>query len=265
MAIERYLYAADPYRATSRPDPLPYPIHTVPSEDQTILNYRQDILDILSTHRFSATPEIRIDDVFKASYPAGNTRVTTLRILFHTEQRTMGSFSSARDSLQQFLIRRGHHNVQVEVVHRNLCFQPSFFAIDPRNPAVAVYQKAKYELVELVKNSFGSTWRLISLFQVGQTDEKAVPTIVILVRPRTIHDWASLERAMIQIICSHCTDDIDINIEFLPGTLSNNTEALQESEQPGLSQVRTITAEGKMGKRFSIGLLGERGGGMEGL
>jgi hypothetical protein len=45
-------------------------------------------------------------------------------------------------------IQRGYHKVQVEVVHRNLCFQPSFFAIDLRNPAVAVYKRAKHELVE---------------------------------------------------------------------------------------------------------------------
>lgn len=260
MTIERYLYAADPYRASSVANPLPYPLHMVPSADQTPLQYLSEFVSALRSAGFTEDAEIGLKDVTKPGYPQGDTPITTLRVLYLAEQRTLGSFSSARDSLRRILIAHSYPHVHVEVVHLFLCFQPSFFPTHPKDPTVVFYESTKSELLKVVNEHLGSSWRAFGLFRIGQTEEKAVPSVTVLVRPTQIHDWASLEHDMKRSIKSHFPDSLQLNVEFLPGTVGEANSV----EHPGVSQISKITDDGKLGMGFSIGVSGQRGVGTAG-
>ncbi|RMJ27304.1 hypothetical protein PHISP_01818 [Aspergillus sp. HF37] len=263
MAIEKYLYAGDPFRSTSIPDPLPYPIKTAPSSDQSILKLKPKILDLLASHGFRADPQIVVEDITKPHYPHASTPIATLRVLYHTEQRTLGDFSAAKDSVRDLLIREGHQSVQVEIVHRDLCFQPSFFPVQPSDMAALAYEKTKSKLLGLVNRNLGSAWAVLGLFRVGRTEENGAPTIVVLVRPYVAHNWTDLMQAILEIVREHVDVD-DINVEFLPGILTEGTGPLSGEEQPGVPQLATMTAHGDVGMGFSIGVCGGRGSGTAG-
>lgn len=259
MTIERYLYASDPFRASSISDPWPQPVHVVPSRDQSPLQYRSEFVDALRSAGFTAGAEITLMDVTKPGYPQGDHPITMLRILFAAEQGYLGRFNSARDSLREILMNHSCGHIHVEVFHILYCFQPSLFPIHPKDPTVALYESIKSDLIKVVDRHLGSSWRAFGLFRVGQTEGKAVPSITILVPPTHFHSWSSLERDLHTSVQSR-SQNLDLNCEFLPGTIGE----MAPVEHPGVSQQSVITAEGKVNMGFSIGISGERGGGTAG-
>lgn len=259
MTVEQYLHAADPYRACSSPNPMPYPLRAPPSQDQTLLKYRSEILEIFNSHGFTADAGLGLYDLTKPGYPGGDQPVPTFRAHASTQTATLGDFNLAKDSLVDFLSRHSYNHVHVEVVHILLCFQASLFPIKPTDPTVAVYECIKPELLSLVDSHLHSNWKVLGLFRVGQTEDEAVPTVTIFVEPGLVHHWSALERVLTDQIRRHCS--FQINVEFLPDTLG---EPNPHAEPPGISQELVINAEGKLEMGFSIGLPGERGSGSSG-
>ncbi|PGH10654.1 hypothetical protein AJ79_05368 [Helicocarpus griseus UAMH5409] len=251
MLIERYLYISDPYRASSSPNPLPYPLVGVPLPDQAMLDqHKPEILKMLDEHGFKTQPRTN-----------GDIPVKTLRITYFTGVNTLGEFSSARTTIRRYLIAQGFNDVQVDIFHRDLCFQPFCFAISPTDPAVKVYEKVNVELLKLLKESLSSAWRLLSLFKVGQTEDKALPSIVVMVQPMILHDWTGLLAKMQDVISRVCPDRDRINIEFLPGTLAGVPEPESAGgAHLGVSQLDYISDECQVGMGFSVGISGEVGG-----
>lgn len=262
MSIEQYLYATDPFRATTdKLRSLPHPLQFVESSRrETILEFRTEILETLRSHGFSDEPLICVDKVFKAGYPNGDIGVETLRVVFHGRQQSLGSFSNARDSLQNLLLQNGCQDFEIEIIHRFFCFSPSIFAIDPSHPTTSVYNSAKGNLIRQLRRELSSDWLLLCLFEVGRNDLKASPTLVVLVKPGAVCDWANLGNGLKRTLrgFSHGTS---INIEFLPGSIDDFSA---DAEKPGLSQVESMQTNGKMEIGFSMGLVGERGGGTAG-
>ncbi|KKZ65080.1 hypothetical protein EMCG_01320 [[Emmonsia] crescens] len=269
MTIERYLYATDPYRASSHPNPLPYPVHgvEVPDDELPLPEQKAEILDLLAAHGFTAAPEILLENITKPGYSLpGDITIKTLGVFYHTTSlNTLGNFSSATTSIRKYLISREFPNIHVDIAHADLCFKPSLFPISPTDPATAIYERIKDELLSLLKDNLGSSWRLFSLFRVGRTEKTALPTIVVFVPPMKMHDWAGLQRAMRNVIGQHCPDYISLNSEFLPGTLPGYAESSHlDNDQPGISQLDTISDECKMEMGFSVSIRGEPRGGTAG-
>ncbi|KAK2779183.1 hypothetical protein FQN53_001506 [Emmonsiellopsis sp. PD_33] len=276
MTIETYLSRADPYRATSHPNPFPYPFQTEALPDSGgILGHQQEIRGILAFKGFPAYPHIRLEKVKKLGYPAGNIATNFLRIIFYDPSSQSADFKGARDDIKRFLIQHGFHDVHVEIVNLSLCFQPSIFPIPPSHEAVPIYEKAEEELLHLLTTSLGSSWRMLGLFLVGRTEEKAAPTVVVFVPPVAFHDWSLLEAKMHGIIAAHCPDTAQNNlvIEFMPGTIGAYTswpsEDTAESSgvgkgRNGVSQLPVVTDDQRVGMGFSIEIRGDMGAGTAG-
>ncbi|PGH14346.1 hypothetical protein AJ80_05936 [Polytolypa hystricis UAMH7299] len=78
-------------------------------------------------------------------------------------------------------------------------------------------------------------------------------------------DWAQLEINIRQLLHRHGGNEPNINIEFLPGTIEQFTEPPQSGPgQPGVSQLESISLDDKLPMGFSVGIVGERGGGTAG-
>ncbi|OAX79184.1 hypothetical protein ACJ72_06498 [Emergomyces africanus] len=255
MTIERYLYVTDPYRASSHPNPLPFPVHCEEEPDLLPPDQQADILDLLAAHGFTGVPEILLENITKLGYsPAGNIAVKTLRILYNASPSTLGDFSSAATSIRENFVSRGLQDIHVDIVHRDLSYKPSLFPISPTDPTTAIYERIKPELLEILKGSLGSSWKLMSLFQVGRTQETALPTVIILVQPMKTHDWAGLQRAMRTILDKHGSDYISLCCEFLPGSFPEyeyTETSYQHTGETGISQLGTISDECKVEMGFS--------------
>ncbi|KAK2807789.1 hypothetical protein FQN50_005332 [Emmonsiellopsis sp. PD_5] len=276
MTIETYLNRADPFRATSHPNPFPYPFQTDHlSDSDGILDHQQAIRDILASKGFPAHPHIRLEKVTKMGYPAGNIASNFLRIIFYDPSYQSSDFKGARDDVKWFLIQHGFHDVHVEIVNLSLCFQPSMFPIPPGHEAVPIYEKAEEELLHLITTSLDSSWRMLGLFLVGQTEEKAAPTVVVFVCPVAFHDWSLLEAQMHGIITAHCPETAQNNlvIEFMPGTIGEYTSrpsedttesSAVEKGRNGVSQLSVVSDDQKVGMGFSIGVRGDVGAGTAG-
>lgn len=70
--------------------------------------------------------------------------------------------NSARDDIYNLLQRGGLHDVQVEIVSLDKCFQPSMFAVGPKHPAAVAYRIAEEEILEYIHSQLADKWRLIS-------------------------------------------------------------------------------------------------------
>ncbi|PGH10655.1 hypothetical protein AJ79_05369 [Helicocarpus griseus UAMH5409] len=260
LSIESYLYLADSaLRETTDSDPLPYPLHPLKKEEERVpTELRSAILKILPSHGFTAEPAIYLDCLGKPGYPGSeDDPALTLYLLFFNHIDTMGDLSSAASHIQELCWVNGYWGINVDISHVFETFCPSFFPISPSAREIAIYKNSKEELFCLLQERLGSAWRLLSLFQLGHYEDTAVPTIVVIVQPRTSHDWSKLKSAMGTVVQKYCTDGLGIDIEFLPGTLGDYT-SLQQKVFPG-SQNDIISDECKIGVGFSIGTAAETG------
>lgn len=198
LTIENYLCRSDPYRSTTLEDPWPYPtISTVASSEVTeaVEDHREEICRILSDHGFPSNFHLRVESITKPNYPRGDFPVTLLRVVFvHTPPISVPSrLGPAKDQISDLLAQKGIP-LDVEIVFSDLCFQPSLFAVDRRDPAAAVYEAAEFEIVNYIHSVLSRKWRLIPLFNVGRTKSKTTPAIVVLVKPFTVANWSELIR-----------------------------------------------------------------------
>ncbi|KAL1964467.1 hypothetical protein VTN77DRAFT_6893 [Rasamsonia byssochlamydoides] len=269
MSIEQYLYRSDPYRSTSVPNPLPYPLVANCASESVktrIQAYYSDILSILRDHGFQDRPLFAVDEVTKPGYPSGDTPVVMLRLKFRFQDVVPRVLGDAKDAIHSFLISHDIDGVHVEIVHLDRCFLPSLFAIDPSHHAVVIYEEIKRQLIDHLDVSLGSSWRVLSIFNVGRTEDNALPTIVVMVDPGTICDFSSLEHSIKRLL--HAPTHISIAVEFLPGGASPLTTPPREEEiqegDPGTSFLWRMSRDGHPKLGFSIGIKGERGGGTMG-
>ncbi|KKA20892.1 hypothetical protein T310_5081 [Rasamsonia emersonii CBS 393.64] len=122
----------------------------------------------------------------------GDIPVTMLRLMFRLTMVVPRNLGTAKDDIYDFLLTHNIHDVHVKIVHYELCFQPSLFAIDPSHQAVEIYERAKSKLVEQLDANLSASWRVLCLFNVGRTEENAVPTVVVMVDPGTVVDFANI-------------------------------------------------------------------------
>lgn len=139
-----------------------------------------------------------------------------LRLIFRLAMTIPQVLDTAKDAVYDFLLLHNIHDVHVEIVHYDLCFQPSLFAIEPIHLAVGIYECAKSKLVEHLDTNLSASWRVLCLFNVGRTEETAIPTVVVMVDPGIIFDFASLRQSITRFLRAATA----IDVEFLPGGTS---------------------------------------------
>lgn len=148
----------------------------------------------------------------------GDIPVTMLRVMFRLTMVVPRNLGTAKDDIYDFLLTHNIHDVHVKIVHYELCFQPSLFAIDPSHQAVEIYERAKSKLVEQLDANLSASWRVLCLFNVGRTEENAVPTVVVMVDPGTVVDFANIVRSTKRLLRAATHTVVDV--EFLPGSTS---------------------------------------------
>lgn len=268
LTVETYIARSDPYRSTTIQNPPPWPLFfDDPPQDalNLVVECHPEIIKILTSHGFSDNPAIRLKGVRKPGYPEnGNIPTLLLQILYHLDAVLPRRFGDAKDKIRDLLIdRSADHNIHVEIAHSTLTFQPSLFPIKPDDESVKQYECVKEDLITVLNTSLGKSWRLLCLCLVGNTEEKARRTIVVMVDPLTSHDWSNLAQEMSRLLQSE--KDIPIFIEFLPGSLPQTTSSNEsETGHPGVSYVGRLNTQEGLEMGCSTSVCGELGGGTMG-
>jgi hypothetical protein len=262
MSIEEYIYRCDPCRSTTLPNPMPYPLLIKPDHESFTLvePLRAEILEILGQHGFSRKPILSVDQVTKPNYLNGDVPVTMLRIRYSLYTMAVPlCFEDAKDAIYRLLLTHNITHLHVEIVHSGRFFEPSLFAIDPIDPAVVVWDHAKEQILQLIGERLGSFWTLLSLFNLGLWEAKASPTVVVMVMPGTICDWASLEASMRYSFQSQ------LAVEFLPGSISLTIPPPDDAmAAPSIWKFDQMTEQGNLKMGFSIADREKRSGGSMG-
>lgn len=268
MTIEGYLYRSDPYRSTTMSKPWPYPLKAVSAPESVRLQiepHRGEILAILRNHGFPQQPIFTVDNITKPGYPGGEIPITVLRLVFRFDTYVPKSMGPAKDAVYDLLIRNKIEDVHVEIVQYEMCFKPSFFAIDAHDPAARTYELARADIIHLLHEKLGNSWSLVCVFNVGRTEDKASPCVVVLVDPGTVLDWSILD-FNVRDRLRRRNVFIEIQVEFLPGMLSRSMSPPEEAVEghPGVSFRTRMANDGRPEMGFSIGVVGKKDGGTMG-
>lgn len=222
MSIENYLLQSDPFRSTSTSKPQPYPLITRPALETPWNESAGRITPIIDQLVKNHIPEYRgggggLFYLSKPNYPGGGKPRITWYVPVYGNAAGRSSFDPIKDEIRELLAVNNFPRVDVEVVDLERCFGPSTFAIAPDHPAVAVYNQIRTDLAGILQRKLRSHWHGMSLFHLGRSLETSSPTIVVLVSPETVYDWAELEAMFIERISAEVQSDIEIHVEFLPG------------------------------------------------
>lgn len=101
-----------------------------------------------------------------ARYPGGDQPVLTLRINYWRDAVIPRVLGEARDRIRELLVQNGI-SIDIEIVDSQNCFRPSLFAIKPDDQAVAPFEQARGQLIDLLTRELGERWRNLCLFNVG--------------------------------------------------------------------------------------------------
>lgn len=166
---ERYICDSDPYRSTTLPIPLPFPL------------------------AMESSPELEL-------------RLRFLRLQIYQDLRENGLsseahvipymvspvFDPAKGELLALLQSHNINDVHVEIRDIDLNFSALLFAILPNYPIVTIYEDVKHEVIDILRQNIPSKWHLFYVFRVGQMEETATPSFVVLVDPMTSANWSQL-------------------------------------------------------------------------
>ncbi|EEH06431.1 conserved hypothetical protein [Histoplasma capsulatum G186AR] len=267
MTVETYIVRSDPYRSSTLPNPPPWPLafDDPPSDAlKLVQDSHSTIVGILTRHGFTETDAaIRLSAIHKPGYPGNQDATLLLQILFHSEvPRRLGP---ATDEIRAFFQhhRFNSQEIHVEIARSDLVFQPSLFAIDAENEIIPHFEHIRADLVTFLQTRLGDSWRMLCLCLAGRTEEKAKPTIVVMVDPYTSGDWSNILSEMNLIIRSQ--ERATFAVEFLPGSLPqiNSTEDSEKGEL-GVSYLNRLDTESPLEMGCSIGVCGKEGGGTMG-
>ncbi|KAL2222884.1 hypothetical protein M432DRAFT_644244 [Thermoascus aurantiacus ATCC 26904] len=166
MSIEEYLVRTDPFRFTTSPNPLPYPLRLRPARSASSRRLKGSIRRYAGSSVLGVSPDTCFlsGTSTRLGIPAvvgtamgvmSRSRRYVLTFMMMMMVKTQLTFSAIVDDIQSILIfplnanngyRDGElNNVAVEVVSPRDCFQPSIFPIPPDDPTVAIYRLVRDE------------------------------------------------------------------------------------------------------------------------
>lgn len=252
ISIEQYLLRSDGYRSTWPSNPLPYDILRGPSTSTTEKDVEKiypavgEILDSARCQNYN----IELQNISKPGYPGVNHEIPTLCLYIRNHRAGLRSFDILKDKTKDVLQSNGLDWLNIEVVDLLKCIAPSLFPIHPQHQTIRVYELVREDLAAILCSGLKRNWRLMSLFLVGRTEEKSSPTIVVMVCPKNIYDWAELELAFHTRIDRELPEGLKINIEFLPGGCSDSPP----TDMPGKSFLKEMEENGRPNMGCSVGV-----------
>lgn len=95
----------------------------------------------------------------------------------------------AKDALLEMLVKHGIYGVHVEIVNRDLTFNPSLFPLAPEDKAVLAFENCKLRLVNILNQKLLNQWRVLCPFNVGSKFAAPRPALVVLVDPLAFANW----------------------------------------------------------------------------
>lgn len=252
MEIEQYLTSCDPYRSTNLPHFWPYPLMYTRSEElhRTLLPIYDDIRTILRTH---GLPENRHMPCVaqKPRYPGGDTAVKLLHVMLLAADNHPRRLGPVKDALARLLNEKGVTDMFIEIVNRDLCFQPSLFPLSSDHGQVVGFEEGKQTIIDLLQATLGDNWKLLCPFDVGQVESEARPAVVILVDPLTRANWSGLDTEIRALLARPCQFQT-VEVEFIPGSLDflNDGSFAGEMDVPAMGAsvgIRGDTNSGTLG------------------
>jgi hypothetical protein len=91
---------------------------------------------ILTDNGLPSNGTFTVIDITKPHYPAGENRLTILRIIFTAV--APHSLGIAKDQIYHYLVTNQIHAVEVELLDSLNYLKPSFFPVYPDDPAIAI-------------------------------------------------------------------------------------------------------------------------------
>ena len=269
MTIEAFLYNADDFRTSSWHNPLPMPFKIDPANGRYDLrlpeyaSLRSKVVGALREHDIAdAERLIHCGNISKPGYHDGHAPTPTLIIQTRLiDEQRRKKWRSARNVIKGLLRDARLPAMEVEIIDYEKSFHPSLFVLSPDSPAITAYEKSRVAILKVLFNELGNDWQAMSMFRVGSVDKRAKPSIVIFVKPGSLHDWRQLEIDLHKMFPTQ----LAVKVEFLPGwcgfladddglekgSVHSNTDI--ETEDEAVSSLARLTMDDKLpGKRLSI-------------
>ncbi|KAL4780335.1 hypothetical protein BJX76DRAFT_351065 [Aspergillus varians] len=236
-SIEDYLRKLDPYRSTTLN--WPYPLTTQPaspSVTKQIEPLRKEILQILTTHSFPPQKYLQfsIHCVTKPLYTPASAPRTTLSLIYITDPDSPRApsapetFDPARKQISKLLRTNGLKDIHIQIVFANHCFDPTLFEISDENPAKLAFDTVRSDITRII-SKLRNKWTMTKVFNVGMTEETAVPTIVVQVAPFTVADWDGMRRQIEGVLMRR--GQMSLDVEFIPGRVSRAVTYPEEEDE----------------------------------
>lgn len=128
-----------------------------------------------------------------------------------------------KDDVVNLLIEKKIYDIHVEIVKRDLVFNPSLFPLAPQAPIIVAFKNIKARLIGILNKMILTQWRVLCPLNVRSNHKTARPALVILVDPNSFgncHGIAiALKAELSKILMDEDIKD-DVEVEFLPGNLS---------------------------------------------
>lgn len=206
MPIETYLERLEPYRSTTLS--WPYPHNILPAQPTTakqIEHHRSAILSILEAHSFPPPQYLRLSIHSATEQLYHSKPLPVLSLAYITDPDSTNApaipetLEPARNEITTLLRQNSINDVHTEIVFVNQVFEPTCFPMRDNDPAAEAFEGAKRNINRVVSR-LRDKWSMVKMFNVGVTDETAMPTVVVQVNPRTEADWDAMAREILSYI-----------------------------------------------------------------
>ncbi|CRG90154.1 hypothetical protein PISL3812_07196 [Talaromyces islandicus] len=187
----------------------------------------------------------------KPNYPGGETPKNVFLITFF-DGGLPKQLGPTRDKIREFLAMQGLHvDVEISVLGY---FRQVIFPISASDRAVQTYMEAENGIIGCLNRNLTSRWEGLSLFNIGFTQDKITPTIVVYVPPTMSFDWATLRMHILALTISYP----DINVAVHPGAVTGAVDTESLPGAPGDSiGTKGSGSSGTLGGYFDLEIHGE--------
>ena len=243
--IEAYLARADPYRVAYPGDPQTLPLDMTSVADKDfIYSYNSlhgNIQHILSSRNIDCL-----------SFSASQCKKITLLVVISAQ--THEALPTAARDIYGLFETQGESNLQVELRDPQRWAYKITSATAPSSEDIQSYEAVKFALRETIDADLGDLCYGFSLYMRGRHagGGELKPTVVVLVRPTSTHDWAmvkaNLKRVMRDGGCG-------VELELLPGCVGPT--ACDDPKEGGLDQLQFGLESEKPQNGASIGIVGD--------
>jgi hypothetical protein len=198
VSIERHISDNDPDRISlpkTLPPYIPIPVDSGHDIIPIYKALRSDISVILKNESI----KWRTYSAYKMKTDSGAQDKIVVSILAH--QNKIDPSRLAVQAIHHLFSINGAPWINVEIFDPERSFRPCYFPItDPSHFICRAYKVVRQPIKEQVNSALASQWSKICPYLCGKTEESAVPTLVVTVRPGSITNWNALIKSIEDIL-----------------------------------------------------------------